>query len=333
MSELKQLDGFAPENVHFKWSAKNEPIATLDEGEEILVKVPDSSMSQVEENWTTDDLKRLDESRFDGAVGPIFVKGAKKGMALEVEIEEIRPGSWGWSAIMNDFGLLKGAFKERLVTWEIGPNFAVTKGDFLRGIKVPLNPFLGVVGVAPEKGEYPMIPPQRFGGNMDNRLLSVGTRLLLPIEVDGALLSISDPHASQGDGEICGTAIETAADVKMRVRVRDDLKLSYPIAYAPAQKMIGGELLVAMGISSELNEALISSVKNMIETLVQLGFAPDEAYVFMSVAGELRISEAVDEPNFVVSSILAKRLIARSRSTASHSGSLARIPRGQSSPA
>ena len=168
---------------------------------------------------------------------------------------------------------------------------------------------------------------------MDNRLLSVGMRLLLPIEVDGALLSISDPHASQGDGEICGTAIETAADVKMRVRVRDDLKLSYPIAYAPAQKMIGGELLVAMGISSELNEALILSVKNMIETLVQLGFAPDEAYVFMSVAGELRISEAVDEPNFVVSSILAKRLIARSRSTASHSGSLARIPRGQSSPA
>jgi len=308
---MKYLDGFKSENVHFTWSSKNEPVLAVDDGEELAVRVPDASTSQIREGWTTEDLEKIDESRLDGAVGPIYVRGAKRGSALEVDVEEVRPGRWGWTAIMKGFGVLDGLFAERLVIWDIGEGYATTRGDFLRGVRVPLNPFLGVIGVAPEAGEYDVIPPQRFGGNMDNRLLTAGTRLLLPVEVDGALLSVGDPHASQGDGEVCGTAIETSAEVRMRVKVRDGLKLSYPVAYVPAPRSTRGEMLVAMGISGDLREAMSTSVRNLIDMVAAHGFSRDEAYVLMSVCGELRVSEAVDMPNFTVSSAVPLEVLNR----------------------
>ncbi|MGC9174251.1 MAG: acetamidase/formamidase family protein [Thermoprotei archaeon] len=302
------IDGKKPGSLHYRWSSKLEPIAEVSPGEEFELRIPDSSGGQIGEDWTTKDIERIDESRFDGALGPIYVKGASKGDALEVELLEIRTGAWGWTAILNDFGVLKGRFPNRLMIWDLNSGQAVSKSDFLKGISVPLRPFLGVVGTAPAEYEYPMIPPQSFGGNMDNPLLVAGSRLLLPVNVDGALLSFADPHASQGEGEVCGTAIETSAEVRAVVRVRHDLKLSYPVAFVPGVPPVGPSL-VAMGIACDLKKALKESLENLMDLAVAYGLEKEETYVLHSVAGKLSLSEAVDEPNYVVSSSLPLSLI------------------------
>jgi len=297
------IDGNRPGSLHYRWSNKLEPIAEVNPGEEFRLAIPDSSGGQIAEDWTTEDMGRIDESKFDGALGPIYVQGAKKGDVLEVEIREISTATWGWTAILSDFGVLKGVFPNRLILWSLNNGYATSRSDFLKGVRVPLRPFLGVIGTAPRDYEYPMIPPQSFGGNMDNPLLVAGSKLLLPVNVDGALLSFSDPHASQGEGEVCGTAIETRAEVRAIVRIRRDLKLSGPLAIVPEEPAVGPSL-VAMGISCDLKEALRESLKGLTSSAAAYGLKEEEAYVLHSVAGRLSISEAVDEPNYVVSSYL-----------------------------
>ncbi len=303
------IDGNRPGSLHYRWSKKLEPIAEVDPEQEFRLAIPDSSGGQIRENWTTEDMAKIDESKFDGALGPIYVRGAKKGDVLEVEIREISTAAWGWTAIMSDFGVLKGVFSNRLIIWDLDNGYATSRSDFLKGIRVPLRPFLGVVGTAPSDYEYPMIPPQSFGGNMDNPLLVAGSRLLLPVNVDGALLSFSDPHASQGEGEVCGTAIETSAEVRVAVKIRRDLKLSAPLAVVPEEPAIGPSL-VAMGISCDIRDALRRSLESLIRFAAVYGLKEEEAYVLHSVAGRLSISEAVDEPNYVVSSYLPLALLA-----------------------
>ncbi len=303
------IDGNRPGSLHYRWSKKLEPIAEVDPEQEFRLAIPDSSGGQIRENWTTEDMAKIDESKFDGALGPIYVRGAKKGDVLEVEIREISTAAWGWTAIMSDFGVLKGVFSNRLIIWDLDNGYATSRSDFLKGIRVPLRPFLGVVGTAPSDYEYPMIPPQSFGGNMDNPLLVAGSRLLLPVNVDGALLSFSDPHASQGEGEVCGTAIETSAEVRVVVKIRRDLKLSAPLAVVPEEPAIGPSL-VAMGISCDIRDALRRSLESLIRFAAVYGLKEEEAYVLHSVAGRLSISEAVDEPNYVVSSYLPLALLA-----------------------
>ncbi|MEM3278173.1 MAG: acetamidase/formamidase family protein [Thermoplasmata archaeon] len=302
-----KIDGTKIENLHFKWSSNNKPIAYVSAEEEILVKVPDASTMQITEQFKTEDLKNLDQSKLDGAVGPIYINEAKKGDLLEIELLDIKVGSWGWSAILPDFGLLKNRFNEALIIWNIKDNIATT-GPLLKNVKVPVSPFLGVIGTAPESGAFDMIPPQHFGGNMDNKLLGKHAKLYLPVLVNGALLSISDPHASQGDGEVCGTAIETTATAKIKTRILKRKNLKYPYAIINI-KQKKEELLVTMGIAADLYKAAQYAVEDMISMLEKYGFSAEEAYILSSVAGNLRISEIVDEPHFVVSLTMPKKLV------------------------
>ncbi len=306
---LKSIDGWDYSKIHFSWKPVRDPIANVKDGEVFEVKVPDSSTMQVKEDWTTSDMDHLDTKKFDGAVGPIYVEGAEPGDVLEVVIQDIKAGSWGWTSIQPDFGFIKKRFQNRLVIWKIHDGIAETGTDFLKGVRIDAKPFLGVIGVAPKDGEYGMIPPQYFGGNMDNHLLTKGARLHLPVNQKGALLSVSDPHASQGDGEVCGTAIETSAVVTFKVNILKHKKLDYPRAYSTYTDT--NEKLVAMGISPDLKEAAHIALDNMIDQLVEMGFTAEEAYALMSVAGDLRISEIVDEPNFVVSATIAEKYAAR----------------------
>ncbi|MEM0160886.1 MAG: acetamidase/formamidase family protein [Thermoplasmata archaeon] len=301
------IDGTKIENLHFKWSSNNKPIAYVSAEEEILVKVPDASTMQITEQFKTEDLKNLDQSKLDGAVGPIYINEAKKGDLLEIELLDIKVGSWGWSAILPDFGLLKNRFNEALIIWNIKDNIATT-GPLLKNVKVPVSPFLGVIGTAPESGAFDMIPPQHFGGNMDNKLLGKHAKLYLPVLVNGALLSISDPHASQGDGEVCGTAIETTATAKIKTRILKRKNLKYPYAIINIEQK-KEELLVTMGIAADLYKAAQYAVEDMISMLEKYGFSAEEAYILSSVAGNLRISEIVDEPHFVVSLTMPKKLV------------------------
>jgi acetamidase/formamidase len=306
---MKLLDGTQPENLHFMWRPGIEPVLTVEPDERFQVVIPDSSTGQIRPGFSVSDLDTVDESKYDGAVGPVYVRGAEPGDTAEIVIENITTGQWGWTAILRNFGLFKETFEPTLVTWDIGLHYATPRGEFLRGVRIPVRPFLGVVGCAPAIGEYDMIPPRHFGGNMDNRLLRKGARLLLPITNEGALVSFADPHASQGDGEVCGTAIETSAVITARIRLRKGFARTTPMLVSHEED--SGLKLITMGISDNLYEGAKLAVSEMIDHLKTQGFTKEEAYVLCSVAGNLRISEIVDEPNYVVSFVLPEELTTR----------------------
>lgn len=307
MGLLKTIDGTRPENLHFKWSASNRPVETVEQGERFKVIIPDSSTMEIRPDFTVGDLQGIDGSKLDGAVGPIFINGAEPGDALEIELLDITTGTWGWTAIIRDFGFLKNRYPEELVIWDLKDGYATTRGDFLKGIRIPLDPFLGIIGVAPHDGEHGMIPPRTFGGNMDNRLLKKGSRLMVPVYNDGALLSFADPHGAQGDGEVCGTAIETSAEITATVKVHKNRNLRYPMLFS--RESFSQKEIVTMGISADLKEGAETAVLEMIDFLSGYGLSQSEGYALCSVAGNLRISEIVDEPNFVVSMVMPENLL------------------------
>jgi acetamidase/formamidase len=302
------IDGTKLENLHFKWSSSNKPIAYVSSDDEITIKVPDASTMQINPHFKTEDLINLDSSKIDGAVGPIYINNAEKGDALEIELLDIKVGSWGWSAILADFGLLKNRYKETLIIWRIKDNIATANSPTLKNIKLPIAPFLGIIGTTPESGTFDMISPQHFGGNMDNRLLGKHAKLYLPVLKKGALLSLSDPHALQGDGEVCGTAIETNAIVSIKTRVLKQQNLKYPYVIVKNGEK-PAELVATMGIAKNMYIASQIAVESMISMLRKYGVSAEEAYILCSVVGNLRISEIVDKPNFVVSFTMPKKIV------------------------
>jgi len=296
MRNVIEIDGTKMQNLHFVWSNKIKPIVRAKSGDLVSVVIPDSSTMQVREDWTQSDLKKLDKSFLDGAVGPIFIEGASNGDTLEIEILDIKTGSWGYSTTEREAGLIRGRFEDKLIFWKVKDGIAETTSEFLKGIRLRIEPFLGVMGVAPESGEYPMVPPQAFGGNIDNKLLTAGSKLYLPVQTEGALLSVADPHAIQGDGEAGSTGLEISANVLLRLNLIKGKRIRFPRAIAK-----NGELLVTMGISSDLYEASKFAMEEMVSELEDRGFTAAEAYMLCSLVADLKISELVDEPNHVVS--------------------------------
>lgn len=304
------VDGRKESNLHSSWSKQNREICAVPQNEIVQIIIPDSSTMQITKDSTSETLHTLDSSRYDAAVGPIRVEGASPGDSLEIEIIQIRTGDWGWTSLSSDFGLIKKRFTERLYHWSIFGGYATPMGDFLEGIRIRTDPFLGVIGTQPSSGKYGMIPPRHFGGNMDNRLLRPGSRLYLPCNIDGGMISFGDPHAAQGDGEVCGTAIETSAEAMVRFRVLKGEKISFPRARVPP--VAEPESIMTSGISRSLRQAAIIAVEEMIDDLARMqGLTAEEAYVLCSVAGNLKVSEIVDEPNFVVSMTLPKNIFSR----------------------
>jgi len=295
------FDGFKLRNVHFSWTPENRPIGKVEPDTELRLKIPDASTNQIKYGMKTEDLAGIDNSHLDGALGPIEVDSAMKGHVLEVHIEDIKTGSWGWSAIIDDLGLLKGRYKQKLVFWDIEDGVC-RPVNFLDGIEIPLEPMIGVIGVSPTKGEYGMIPPQAFGGNMDSRINHAGTRVYLPVLRSGGMISFADPHASQGDGEVCGTGIETSAEVLCKIDIVEDMKIRSPAMIG--QRKERGMCFVATGIGENLYESSREATLSVMDFIVSKGYTEEEAYILSSVSMDLVISEIVDEPNFVVSAYL-----------------------------
>ncbi len=264
-----EIDGRSPGNIHFKWSKGIKPIARVQNGGSVQLIVPDSSTMQVQESWKTADLKKLNKKLVNGAVGPIWVEEAMKGDTLEIEIMDIKAGIWAFSTTEQNAGLIKGRFNDNLNIWKLSNGFAESEMEFLKGTKIPLNPFLGVMGVAPEYGEYGMSVPQSFGGNMDNKLLTVGSVLHLPVFTQGGLFSVADPHAAQGDGEAGTTGLETSATVVLRLKVIKGRTIRFPRAIS---KQDSKQLVVTMGISDDLYVASKFAMEEMIDELVGRGY-------------------------------------------------------------
>jgi acetamidase/formamidase len=295
------------EKVHFVWNNALPPALEIDPGDVVVYDLRDVTDNQITPASTADALTTLDWSRIYPLGGPVFVKGAKPGDVLEVEILDLHPKGWGWTGIIPGFGLLGEEFnKPYLRIWDLSP------GDhtFLReDIRIPLDPFCGTMGVAPEeKGEFPVMPPGKFGGNMDIRHLTKGATLLLPVQVEGALFSCGDCHAAQGDGEVCVTGIEAPMHVALRFRVRKDRSIPEPQFLTPGpltSKYDGKGYYATTGISPDLLEASRKAVRHMIDHLVHTyHLTPEDAYVLCSVAVDLKISEVVDKPNWIVSAYL-----------------------------
>ena len=252
------------------------------------------------------DLAKVDLGLVNPVTGPIRIEGAKPGDALKVTVLSFRPSGWDWTGNIPGFGLLRDQFPEaRLHHWKCDTN--VPHAMYGPGGRVPLRPMTGTIGVAPaQPGQHSIVPPRNVGGNMDIRDIGESTELFLPIEVDGALFSVGDTHATQGDGEVCGTAIESPIEVSLKFELIKDARLRFP------RFVTGGSSTnhfdrkgyneVTTGIGPDLMTGARNAVSEMVELLSRrFGYAPIDAYMLCSVCADLRISSIVDRPNWVVS--------------------------------
>ena len=292
----------ARDRFHLAWDPAIPPIETVPSGSIVTFDLDDASGGQLGPDSTRADLAALDFSRVDQVNGPIAVDGAKPGDTLQIDLLAFQPADWGWTASIPGFGLLADEFPDPVLRITRIP--ASGPAEFLPGIRVPVVPFCGEVGVAPETGPRSTIPPDRHGGNMDTRHLTAGATLFLPVFQAGGRLSIGDGHAAQGDGEVCGTAIETPMQATLRLTARPDLHLDAPAfltAPGPLAETPVGRRYATDGIGPDLLEAARDAVRRMIDWLGrEHGLSAADAYLLCSVAIDLRISEIVDMPNYVV---------------------------------
>jgi acetamidase/formamidase len=297
-----------PDAYHHAWDREIEPALELEPGAQVSFHVRDASDEQFNSESTTADVAALDFGRVNPVCGPVFVKGARPGDALEVEILEFDARDWGWTAIIPGFGLLADEFDQ--------PWLRISRVDsarravvFSERVVLPFEPFPGTIGVAPpEPGPHSIVPPSRWGGNMDIKHLRAGTTLLLPVGVEGALFSVGDTHSAMGDAEVCGTAVETAMDITVRLSLRRGLGLPAPQYRIPAGELARTQQSayhVCTGVAPTSWKRRGRATRALIDHLVaQRGFDRDEAYALCSVAADLRIHEVVDAPNWMVGAFL-----------------------------
>jgi acetamidase/formamidase len=246
--------------------------------------------------------------------GPVEIAGAEPGDALLVDILHVTlTNAQGIVAFGPTFGLLAAEVEKPFL--KVIP-YCNGRGVIAPGVSVSLDPFLGILGNAPaEPGEHRTTPPRAVGGNLDCRHLRPGTRVILPVAVAGAKFSCGDGHAAQGDGEVCGTAIEAS--------VRATLRFSLDKGKAPAgpQAIIAGSLSRAEDeagffMTSGLGEDLYSCAQDAIRAMIAILVADyhlswEDAYIVCSLAADLRIGEIVNRPTWMVSAYLPRSIFSR----------------------
>lgn len=295
---------------HFGWNNAFEPALRIAAGETVVFEVVDASGGQLSKTSTTQDVAALDFARVNPVTGPVYVEGAQPGDALVVDIIDFEGSGWGWTAIIPGFGLLAEDFPTPFLRIS---SYGAGGVEFAPGIRLPVRPFPGTIGVAPaEPGLHSIVPPREVGGNMDIRDLTRGSTLRLPVKVPGALFSVGDTHAAQGDGEVCGTAVESAMVVTLKFTLQKRANLRRPqfaIPSAPTRHVDERGYYVTTGIAPDLMQAARDAVRDAIDYLgKEYRLSPDLAYAVCSVAADLRISEVVDIPNWVVSAYLPKSI-------------------------
>ena len=343
---------------HNRWHPDIPPVVEVDPEEEVVLETRDASDSQIKPGMGVTDLEGMDSKVAHPLTGPVYVKGARPGDLLEIEYVDIIPQPYGWTRNRPGAGFLRDLFLEPyLAHWEIKDGWATSPQ--LPGVRIPNGSFMGTAGIAPSHAQMEKwaareaglmarggivsppdpedavpstdpiasqglrtIPPRENCGNVDAKQLTKGSRLLIPVGVDGALYSVGDGHFAQGDSECCITAIEMGATVAVRFRihqgeaVRHNIRwprFSHPGYFAPPEWAAPRNFIATMGMpirddgsqeGEDLTLAARNALVNMIELLQERGWSREQAYILCSVAVDLKISNAVDLPNVTVSAFL-----------------------------
>lgn len=347
-----------PHTGHNRWHPDIEPVLEAAPGEEVVLETRDAADGQIRRHMTVADLERLDSKVAHPLTGPVYVKGAKPGDLLEIEYVDIVPQSYGWTRNRPGAGFLRDIFREPyLAHWDLKDGWATSPQ--LPGVRIPNGAFMGTAGIAPSRAqleawtrreadlvarggfaappdpqdavppEGPVareglrtIPPRENCGNVDAKQLTKGSRLLIPVNVDGALYSVGDAHFAQGDSECCITAIEMGATAVVRFRVHEGEaarrnirwpRFAHPGFFAPPEWAAPRNFIATVGMpvredgtqeGEDLTLAARNALLNMIELLQERGWTREQAYIICSVAVDLKVSNIVDLPNVTVSAFL-----------------------------
>jgi len=347
----------APGTGHNRWHPDIPPLLRVRSGDTVVMRTRDGYDGQFHRGSSAADVAAADLNRIHPLSGPVYVEDALQGDTLVVEVLEVATGEFGCTLQFPGFGFLHEEFPGHHITrWDMADGRA-TSPD-LPGVSIPGAPFMGVMGVAPSaagleaqnrleasvaaRGHTVLLPdalsavpadpaiataarrtisPTRLGGNVDIRQLTAGSRLYLPVEVDGALFSVGDGHFAQGDGESCGAAIETTCTVTVRLTARKGTDQVGPSGsclvferFAPAPQERQESFLAVAGMpvspggdiaAENLNLATANALRGMIDYLGrERGLTRQQAYTLCSVAVNLHISQLVDVPNPIVTAFL-----------------------------
>lgn len=271
------------EHLVYAMAPSNEPVLRVQDHSRVVVHTCDCFEDQIQD--ATQDFGGIDWERINPATGPIYVEGAKPGDLLAVHIEKIELADRGVMTTGPNLGVLGDELTEntiRMIPVHDG------KVHFASGIELPVRPMIGVIGTAPADNAIPCGTPGGHGGNMDCKEITEGAYLILPVNVEGALLSLGDLHAVMGDGEAAVCGVEIGGTVTLSVHVLTGK--SWPVPMIVNEKSV-------MTIASELSldDAANQAVKNMVHFLEsECGVDKAEATFLMSIAGDLRICQVVD---------------------------------------
>ncbi|MEM7297653.1 MAG: acetamidase/formamidase family protein [Bacteroidota bacterium] len=290
------------DQTHNKFSRSIPPVLTVNSGAVIEMSTEEATDGQLSLDSDTSDLMSLSFEPIHPLTGPVFVNEAQPGDVLAVTLHKIEIGAWGWTAILPGFGFLADEFTEpHLRTFELAGKNNVRFAD---GINIPLKPFAGVLGVAPDTDSLlSTIPPRANGGNMDDPNMVEGTTVYLPVFVEGALFSIGDAHAAQGLGEVCGTAIEAPMKFIVELNLVKGVDMKEP-------QYENDDVYAVTAFATTIDKAAQKATGYMIDYLVaNYGLTRNDAYMLCSLAGDLKIAEVVDVPHVLVTMSINKEVI------------------------
>lgn len=279
--------------LHGTFSREYSPVLTIESGDTVQFRTLDAgwNLALTDDGEPENKFKPRDEVRGSGHAlcGPVAIRGAQPGMVLEIRINEVQPGPWGWtvaggwdSAVNKKLGLVEEKLRLR---WALNADEMIGRDQY--GHTVALRPFMGVMGMPPdEPGIHPTSPPRYCGGNIDCKELVAGTTLYLPISVPGALFSVGDGHGVQGDGEVSGVAIECPMEhVDLTFHLRDDLHLKTP------QARIENAWLT-LGFHEDLHEASLIALDAMLDIMTDRYHLPRaQALALASLVVDLRVTQ------------------------------------------
>lgn len=262
----------------YNFSANNKPVKTVKKGETVEFKTLDCFTNQI----TSEDqlVTALDFGKVNPATGPVYVEGAEVGDLLVVDILDIQVADRGFIATLPDTGPLfeEGGLRTKEIPIEDGQ---VVFND----IKFPINPMVGVIGVAPKGEDVVCGFPGAHGGNMDCNKIVKGSRVYFPVNVEGALFQLGDLHASMGDGEISGSGVEIDGEVKVKLDIIKDFKIEWPVLETE-------DMWYAIGSDNEFTKALHYASKQIQDLIVNTyGWDKTDAYLYMSAAGSFEICQ------------------------------------------